>query len=343
MNDIVLARLEQVGAMLTEARTAQDVKQIIDMAELVRIHAKRTKMGTDVVNSVTEFQVKAERQLGEVLNAMPMQGPGQYQQKSNGTAEEPLLIPPTLAEIGISKKQSSRAQKLAEITPEALDAHIQKQKQAGDEITVNKLLRDMETEKNKQDREQERIAAAAIPLPANTYRCIVIDPPWQIKKIARELYPNQTVMDYPMMAEDELRQLPVTTLADTDCHLYLWITHKYLPLGLQLAESWGFRYQCVMTWVKNVGFTPFSWMYSTEHVLFCRRGNLDLLQLGRRLDFAAPRREHSRKPDIFYDLVRDVSPGPRLDMFARESRDGFDLWGNDVNHFQPAEQVMYGH
>jgi N6-adenosine-specific RNA methylase IME4 len=88
--------------------------------------------------------------------------------------------------------------------------------------------------------------------------------------------------------------------------------------------------------VKNVGFTPFSFMYSTELAVFARRGSLDLLVKGRRLDFNAKVREHSRKPDEFYDLVRDVSPGPRIDMFSREARDGFDQWGNETDRFEDA-------
>jgi N6-adenosine-specific RNA methylase IME4 len=88
-----------------------------------------------------------------------------------------------------------------------------------------------------------------------------------------------------------------------------------------------------MTWVKNVGITPFSWMYSTEHVLFCTKGSLPLLEIGRRLDFSAKVREHSRKPDVFYDLVREVSPGPRLDVFSREKREGFDQYGNEVDKY----------
>jgi N6-adenosine-specific RNA methylase IME4 len=95
-------------------------------------------------------------------------------------------------------------------------------------------------------------------------------------------------------------------------------------MALRLVEAWGCHYQCLLTWVKHVGFTPFSWMYSTEHVVFARKGNLELLVKGRRLDFYAKGREHSRKPDEFYELVRAVSPGPRLDMFSRGPHDGFD-------------------
>ena len=98
-------------------------------------------------------------------------------------------------------------------------------------------------------------------------------------------------------------------------------------------DRWGFKYECLMTWVKNVGFTPFSWMRSTEHVLFCRKGGLKLEKMGLRLDFNAKVREHSRKPDEFYDLVRQATPGPRVDMFGREPRDGFDVWGNQADKF----------
>lgn len=173
------------------------------------------------------------------------------------------------------------------------------------------------------------------PLPRGLYATLVIDPPWPMEKIEREVRPNQAApLDYRTMGEDELRAFSIP--AADDAHLYLWTTHRFLPLALELVEAWGFKYQCLMTWVKNVGITPFSWMYSTEHVIFARRGSLDLLLLGRRLDFAARVREHSRKPEEFYELVRDVSPGPRIDMFARESHDGFEAWGNETGKLNAA-------
>lgn len=164
--------------------------------------------------------------------------------------------------------------------------------------------------------------------PTGTYSTLVVDPPWPIKKIEREERVNQDDIDYAVMDEDELRAWPVVKdHAADDAHLYLWTTHRHLPLALQLVEVWGFKYQCLLTWRKNVGITPFSWMYSTEHVVFARRGNLELLEMGRRLDFEAKVLKHSAKPDVFYELVRDVSPGPRIDLFARAAHPGFTAWG----------------
>lgn len=179
------------------------------------------------------------------------------------------------------------------------------------------------------------------PLPVEgKYRTISIDPPWPIEKVLRDNRPNQFDIEYPTMTLDEIADLPIPRYASEDgCHIYLWTTHKHLPDALALLEGWEAKYQCLLTWVKNVGFTPFSFMYSTEHCLFAHIGSLPLLQMGKRLDFSAKVREHSRKPNEFYDLVKSVSPEPRLDMFGREQREGFTVWGNEDNKFK-AEVVV---
>jgi len=166
------------------------------------------------------------------------------------------------------------------------------------------------------------------------YRAIVIDPPWPMEKILRNERPNQFEFDYPTMEIGEIKALPIGDMSLPDgCHIYLWTTQKFLPVAFEVFQAWGVNYQCLMTWVKNVGFTPFSWMYSTEHCLFGHIGSLPLLKLGMRLDFTAKVREHSRKPEIFYDLVREVSPGPRIDLFSREAHEGFEQDGNEKDKF----------
>jgi N6-adenosine-specific RNA methylase IME4 len=169
------------------------------------------------------------------------------------------------------------------------------------------------------------------PLPAGPFACIVIDPPWPVRKIERDTRPWQgSALEYPTMTLDEIGALPVVDLAADDAHLYLWVTHRFLPAGLDLATKWGFRYQCQMTWNKNTGIVPFSWMYDTEHVLFATRGNLKIAKRGLRLSFDEPVEGHSVKPEVFYDRVRAASPGPRLEMFARRARSGFEPWGAEV-------------
>ena len=185
-------------------------------------------------------------------------------------------------------------------------------------------------------RERARLLKEPVQPPNGKFKCLVVDPPWPNSDVNRVRFLSG--IRYPSMTIEELERLPIHNLADDEgCHLFLWSTHRFLPDALRLAEVWGFWYHCLLTWTKDFGFTPYSWQYSTEHVVFARRGNLPLERLGLRLDFHAKVREHSRKPDEFYDLVLCASPGPRLDMFAREEREGFEAWGNEVGKFETPE------
>ncbi len=178
----------------------------------------------------------------------------------------------------------------------------------------------------------EQASTTTPPLPKGDYRCIVIDPPWPVQKIIREVRPNQTeALDYPTMPVEKIDELCGKVLkAHTSTHVYLWTTHRFLPDAFELFKSWDVNYECLMSWVKNVGPTPFSWMYDTEHVLFGRRGSLPLLRNGLRLSFSAKATGHSIKPEIFYERVCEASPGPRLAMFERTQREGFEVWGDEL-------------
>lgn len=88
--------------------------------------------------------------------------------------------------------------------------------------------------KEKQKAEQPK----NIEYPEGKYQVIVIDPPWDIEKIIREERPNQN----KTMSIDEIKQYPIENLADTDCHLWLWTTHKYLPKAFDILGYWGFKY-----------------------------------------------------------------------------------------------------
>jgi N6-adenosine-specific RNA methylase IME4/predicted transcriptional regulator len=174
----------------------------------------------------------------------------------------------------------------------------------------------------------------AVPFPDGRFSCIVLDPPWPVEKVVTRARPWQGVdLDYPVMSLEEIAALPVDDLARDDAHLYLWVTHRFMPDGLRIAAQWGFRYQCLMTWDKHTGVVPYSWMYNTEHVIFASRGNLKLAKRGLRLSFDEPpvRNGHSTKPEVFYDRVRAASPERRLEMFARRERAGFIAWGNEVS------------
>lgn len=167
------------------------------------------------------------------------------------------------------------------------------------------------------------------------YNIIYADPPWDVKR-GPDWNSNgpSKPLPYPTMSLDEIKGLQIRDIADKNCHLYLWTINKYIRESYEVAESWGFNVSCLLTWCKprhgiGIGGT---FVQTTEHLLFCRRGTLKALK---RIDttwFEQPRLKHSVKPDFFRNMIVEVSGNlPRIELFAREKRDGWDVLGNDID------------
>jgi N6-adenosine-specific RNA methylase IME4 len=162
------------------------------------------------------------------------------------------------------------------------------------------------------------------------YDVIVIDPPWPMAKIERDERPRQIELDYPTMTEQELQALAVPC-AD-NCHVWLWTTHKFLFMAQRLLDAWKLKYICTFVWHKPGGFQPYGLpQFNCEMALYARRGSPVFVDTkGFNTCFDAPRGIHSEKPEAFYDMVRRVTAGKRLDMFARRRIQGFDAWGKEA-------------
>lgn len=175
-------------------------------------------------------------------------------------------------------------------------------------------------------------------LPSDAFDVIVIDPPWDMQKIERDVRPNQVAFDYPTMTEEELMEFDIPSISANNCHLFCWTTHKFLPSALRLIEAWGFRYVMTMVWHKPGGFQPIGLpQYNCEFAIYARKGSPSFVDTKAFFAcFEAPRREHSRKPDEFYDVIRRVTGGRRIDVFSRENRDGFEQFGNEADKFSGA-------
>lgn len=179
--------------------------------------------------------------------------------------------------------------------------------------------------------------------PDKKYKALVIDPPWnQGKTGKRSVRPNQgTRLDYPTMSKEELMALPVAEWAEDQSFLWLWATNSkdrktkepVLRMAFDLMEAWGFNFYTLVTWNKRTGPCPFGpYQIVTEHVLFGYRGKavFDKRILGKMQTlFTESPTVHSAKPDSFYQTINQLFPGDKLDVFARQVREGFDGWGNE--------------
>lgn len=168
------------------------------------------------------------------------------------------------------------------------------------------------------------------------YRTIVADPPWKVKRGSnyswREGAPSgeRMELDYPTMTNDEIAAIPVKEWVAPDAHLYMWTTQGHLRDAYRIVEAWGFKAVCAIVWCKaHRGWAPGGTFQSNvEFCLFARRGSLAAMSDQHSQWHEWPRGAHSAKPEAFMDLVESISPEPRLEMFSRRARLGWDTWGN---------------
>lgn len=174
------------------------------------------------------------------------------------------------------------------------------------------------------------------------YRTIVADPPWRIpKKIAAGgRRARATEVPYSFMSLEEIKALPVADMAEDDAHLYLWSTRELFREGtaVEVARAWGFEPCGEIIWgLPNPGMGDAPFVNDHEPILVARRGSLpftsDIWGVGvhfwRQL-YVNGGKAHSAKPEGFLDLVESLSPSPRLELFARRQRFGWDTWGNEA-------------
>jgi len=235
-------------------------------------------------------------------------------------------------EHGVSRPTVERAGKFAEeveSTPELQEAVTERKPI----LQVKRDLRERQREERRQEN-KAKVELAAEPsqvFEQAKFATIVIDPPWDWGDEGDGNQLGRAKPDYSTMSIQDLLELPVPTLADDDCHVYLWITNRSLPKGFQLLERWGFRYITMLTWVKpHFGMGNY-FRGQTEHILFGVKGSQPLKRkdVGTVFNAARGKCGHSSKPEEAYELIESVSPGPYLEMFSRSERAGWTMWGEN--------------
>ena len=174
------------------------------------------------------------------------------------------------------------------------------------------------------------------------FATVVIDPPWPVSAgngSAKNGYAKG--IDYRLMDLAALVCMPIRKVMAEDAWLFCWTVNKFLSATFQLLTSWHADYVFTMTWAKNGGVQlPNRPQYNAEWVVVGRRGNpqFKATKAFNTLNFW--RREgDSKKPEEFYDLLRRVTPAPRLDIFGRRHISGFDSWGDQAP--APMEAIPY--
>ena len=335
-----ISRWDKARQAIVEAKTVDEVKDIRDKAEAMRMYAKQAGESLAVQNDIAEIKLRAERRVGELLKDMPKNTGAKGNPGGRGATvvrSHDETAQPKLSDIGISKSQSSRFQQVADLPEDEFEQHIQQTKESGNELTTTGVSRKSKEHVRQEKRETNKKQVVTTTdilthVDGKTYSTIVIDPPWDWGDEGDHDQLGRSRPTYDTMSKKELAEIPITQLAKENAHLYLWITNRSLPKGFELLDAWGFRYITCLTWCKPSFGMGNYFRGSTEQILFGVRGSLSLLRHDVGTWFTADRQQgHSVKPDAFYDLIETCSPSPWLDIFARKERPDWTVWGAELS------------
>lgn len=177
-----------------------------------------------------------------------------------------------------------------------------------------------------------------INFPNKKYKVIYADPPWYFKSYSKKGEGRNAIQHYDCMNLEDIKKLPVNNIAENNSTLLMWVTNPFLKLSFDVITSWGFNYKTVaFTWVKTnkkssgyfkgLGY----WTRANpEMCLLATKGKPKRISKGVDQLIISKLREHSKKPDEIYERIEKLLEGPYIELFARNKKQKWDSWGNEV-------------
>ncbi len=242
--------------------------------------------------------------------------------------------PELVAEVDAGRVAVSAAAEVAQLPQEEQRELVARGKK--EILAASKKIRAERREERHRERVEKiaRVAAHAEPLRPGLVAprpVILSDPPWEYEEGTTD--PSREIENqYETMTLEEICALPVPDICTPDAVLYLWTTAPKLEEAFQVIRAWGFRYRSGMVWDKRKKGMGYWARIRHEHLLISTRGEFPPPPPALRPDsvFEGRRGRHSAKPAVVHEMLERIYPGlPRLEMFARAPRDGWDVWGNE--------------
>lgn len=324
-----LIKYEAAKLALEQAVNFDEVMGIKDIAERLELYARQAQDDA-LIERATKIKIRAERRAGQMLREAAEKGmratpAGNVNPSNKKVSPQSTPSPATLGEIGISRNESSRWQKVASIP----EMKFEEQLEAGSSVT--EMLRQVKKEERPN-----------IPSPEGKYRIIYADPPWWYGNngvIGDDNY-GHVGRHYPSMKISELCQLPIKEMAEDNAVLFLWVTSPLLAECFEVIEAWGFKYKSSFVWDKiKHNFAHYNSMRH-EFLLVCTRGSCtpDIDEKIDSVQSIERSKKHSEKPQEFRDIIEKLyTHGKRIELFAREKHENWETWGNEPDTGRIAE------
>lgn len=351
LSRFILIGREKLQAVRAEIRAIDSLKLATDVYEQKLEEAQELANALiDAETKVGSFTAQMDKHAGgdRKSDKIKRQPAMTFDNSTMHTADELLekadeIKPKTkterIKELGFSKQQVSEFERMAQ-HPELVEqvkAEAVENKKVATRADIMQKIKAAEKEKSREEREEKIAEQIAQPKTSNhidifttdtKYRVVYADPPWSYGDKQNIDGLGGAEKHYPTMPLEDICNLPVPT--EDDAVLFLWVTSPMLEDCFKVINAWGFKYKSSFVWDKvkhNMGHYN-----SVRHelLLICTKGsctpeNVKLFDSV----VSVERTEHSKKPDIFRNMIDTLYPtGNRLEMFAREAHDGWDVWGN---------------
>jgi N6-adenosine-specific RNA methylase IME4 len=277
------------------------------------------------------FKAKAQKSKAEKVSHFRNTGEVLQKSAKPNTRKELSKV------AAVSHDTIAKVKKIQEKAPEEIKAKL-----ATGEVSINAAYKEIKKEEKKEERisiikEQiEDIESGKVPELKGLYNVISIDPAWNYEGENKNITSydangRRVANPYPEMSTQEIKDIKLPLLNDSV--VFLWTTHKFLPDAFDILKNWNLDYKATLVWNKEkIGMGAWFRM-QCEFCLVGIKGKPYWDNTTYRDIINEPRRQHSRKPDAFFDMVDKITLGRKLEYFSREKREGWDVFGNDVNKY----------
>jgi N6-adenosine-specific RNA methylase IME4 len=217
-----------------------------------------------------------------------------------------------------------------------------KEKLRTGEVSINQAYKEIKKEEKKVERVEliqkqiEDIKEGLLPDLVGLFDVVSVDPPWPYEGESK----NTTSFDsvgrrvanpYPEMSIEQIKSIELPLM--DNAVVLLWTTHKFLPDAFEILKEWNLDYKATLVWNKEKIGMGVWFRMQCEFCLVGIKGKPYWENTTYRDIITESRREHSRKPDCFFEMIEKITMGNRLEYFSREKRKGWKVFGNDINKF----------